>query len=124
MAGKKKYQREDLIIKLQNLIDSGKVKNTSDLDGTFYNILRSYIAPTWSEILKAANRDLKHINIKTETEITKELQELVDSGINGIMEVKKVLSRERILVRLNCKSRKEVFRKIDREKETEHLFLV
>lgn len=123
MAGKKKYQREDLIIKLQNLIDSGKVKNTSDL-GSFYNILRSYIAPTWSKILKAVDRDLEHINIKTESEIIKELQEIVDSGIKGIMEVEKVLSRERILVRLNCKSMKEVFKKIDREKETEHLFLL
>ena len=122
MAGKKKYQREDLIIKLQNLIDSGKVKNTSNL-GSFYNILRSYIAPTWSKILKAVDRDLEHINIKTESEIIKELQEIVDSGIKGIMEVEKVLSRERILARLNCKSMKEVFKKIDREKETEHLFL-
>ncbi len=42
MAGKKKYQREDLIIKLQNLIDSGKVKNTSDL-GSFYNVLRNIL---------------------------------------------------------------------------------
>ena len=123
MAGKKKYKREELITKLQNLIDSGKVKKSSDLGG-FYITLRTYIAPTWSEILKAADRDLEHINIKTESEIIKELQELVDSGINGIMEVKKVLSRERILVRLNCKSMKEVFKKIDREKETEHLFLV
>lgn len=123
MAGKKKYQREELISKLQDLIDSGKVKNTSDLGGSFYNTLRTYIAPTWSEILKAADRDLGHINIKTESEIIKELQELVDSGINGIMEVKKVLSRERILARLKCKSMKEVFKKIDREKETEHLFL-
>ena len=124
MAGKKKYKREELISKLQDLIDSGKVKNTSDLGGSFYNTLRTYIAPTWSEILKAADRDLEHINIKTESEIIKELQELVDSGINGIMEVKKVLSRERILARLKCKSMKEVFKKIDREKETEHLFLV
>lgn len=124
MAGKKKYQREKLIIKLQDLIDSGKVKNTSDLGGSFYNTLRTYIAPTWSEILKAADRDLEHINIKKESEIIKELQELVDSGINGIMEVKKVLSRERILVRLNCKNMKEVFKKIGREKEAEHLFLV
>ena len=85
--------------------------------------MRSYIAPTWSEILKAVDRDLEHINIKTESEIIKELQEIVDSGIKGIMEVEKVLSRERILVRLNCKSMKEVFKKIDREKETEHLFL-
>lgn len=122
MGRKKKYQREDLIIKLQNLIDSGKVKNTSDL-GSFYNVLRSYIAPTWSEILKEVDRDLEHINIKTESEIIKELQKIVDSGIKGIMEVEKVLSRERILVRLNCKSMKEVFKKIDREKETEHLFL-
>lgn len=122
MARKRKYQREDLIIKLQNLIDSGEVKNTSDL-GSFYNVLRNYIAPTWSEILKAVDRDLEHINIKTESEIIKELQKIVDSGIKGIMEVEKVLSRERILVRLNCKSMKEVFKKIDREKETEHLFL-
>ena len=74
MAGKKKYKREELISKLQDLIDSGKVKNTSDLGGSFYNTLRTYIAPTWSEILKAADRDLKHINIKTESEIIKELQ--------------------------------------------------
>ena len=123
MAGKKKYQREELIIKLQDLIDSGKVKKSSDLGG-FYITLRTYIAPTWSDILKVADRDLEHINIKTESEIIKELQELVDSGIKGIMEVEKVLSRGRILVRLNCKSMKEVFKKIDREKETEHLFLV
>ena len=123
MAGKKKYQREELIIKLQDLIDSGKVKNTSDLGGNFYNTLRTYIAPSWSEILKVVDRDLEHINIKTESEIIKELQEIVDSGIKGIMEVEKVLSRERILARLNCKSMKEVFKKIDREKETEHLFL-
>ena len=124
MAGKKKYKREELISKLQDLIDRGKVKNTSDLGGSFYNTLRTYIAPTWSEILKAADRDLEHINIKTEEKIIKELQELVDSGIKGIMEVKKVLSRERILIRLNCKNMKEVFKKIGREKETEHLFLV
>ena len=122
MAGKKKYKREELIIKLQNLIDDGKVKNTSDL-GSFYNTLRSYIAPTWSEILKVVDRDLEHINVKTESEIIKELQEIVDSGIKGIMEVEKVLSRERILARLDCKSMKEVFKKISREKETEHLFL-
>lgn len=118
---KKKYQREDLIIKLQNLIDSGKVKNTSDL-GSFYNVLRSYIAPTWSEILKAVDRDLEHINIKTESEIIKELQEIIDSGINAIMEVEKVLSYERILARLKCKTMKDVFKKINREEETKHLF--
>jgi len=111
MAGKKKYQREELIIKLQDLIDSGKVKNTSDLGGSFYNTLRTYIAPSWSEILKAVDRDLEHINIKTESEIIKELKEIVDSGINAIMDVEKVLSRERILARLNCKSMKEVFKK-------------
>ena len=123
MGRKKKYQREDLIIKLQNLIDSGKVKNTSDL-GSFYNVLRSYIAPTWSEILKAVDRDLEHINIKTESEIIKELQEIIDSGINAIMEVEKVLSYERILARLKCKTMKDVFKKINREEETKHLFLV
>lgn len=124
MAGKKKYQREELVIKLQNLIDSGKVKNTSDLGGSFYNTLRNYIAPTWSEILKAVDRDLEHINIKTESEIIKELQEVVDSGINAIMEVEKVLSYERILARLKCKTMKDVFKKINREEETKHLFLV